>query len=94
MDLKTLCELNALGGREEAVRKAVYDICVDKLGKDAVSFDGMGSVIAVRKAKNAKLPARDVCRAHGRDRPDRGLRYRRRADQLPRRRLGRPARAA
>ena len=56
MDLKTLCELNALGGREEAVRKAVYDICVDKLGKDAVSFDGMGSVIAVRKAKNAKLP--------------------------------------
>ena len=56
MDLKTLCELKALGGREEAVRKAVYDVCVEKLGKDAVSFDGMGSVIAVRKAKNASLP--------------------------------------
>lgn len=56
MDLKTLCELKALSGREEAVRKAVYGVCVEKLGKDAVSFDGMGSVIAVRKAKNPALP--------------------------------------
>lgn len=56
MDLKTLCELKALSGREEAVRKAVYGVCAEKLGKDAVSFDGMGSVIAVRKAKNPALP--------------------------------------
>lgn len=56
MDLKTLCELRALSGREEAVRKLVYDSCADKLGKENVSFDGMGSVIAVRKAKDASLP--------------------------------------
>jgi endoglucanase len=56
MDLKTLCELRALSGREDAVRKAVYDICADTLGRENVSFDGTGSVIAVRKAKNAALP--------------------------------------
>ncbi len=56
MDLKTLCELKGLSGREEAVRKAVYDVCVEKLGKESVSFDGMGSVIAVRRAKNPALP--------------------------------------
>lgn len=56
MDLKTLCELRGLSGREEAVRKAVYDICVEKLGREAVSLDGMGSVIAVRKAEAEGLP--------------------------------------
>jgi len=56
MDLKTLCELRGLSGREDAVRKAVYDVCVEKLGKENVSFDGNGSVIAVRKATDKALP--------------------------------------
>jgi tetrahedral aminopeptidase len=56
MDLKTLCELQGLSGREEFVRKAVLDVCAEKLGKDAVTLDGTGSVIAVRKAKNGKFP--------------------------------------
>ncbi|HPF88110.1 MAG TPA: M20/M25/M40 family metallo-hydrolase [Candidatus Limiplasma sp.] len=56
MELKTLCEMQGLSGREEFVRKAVKDICIEKLGSDAVSFDGTGSVIAVRKAKNPALP--------------------------------------
>ena len=56
MDLKTLCELQGLSGREEPVRKAVMEICEAELGKDAVSLDGVGGVIAVRKAKNPALP--------------------------------------
>jgi putative aminopeptidase FrvX len=56
MDLKTLCELRGLSGREDAVRKAVYDECAETLGRDAVSFDGTGSVIAVRKAADESLP--------------------------------------
>ena len=56
MDLKTLCELEGLSGREEAVRKAVMDVCTQKLGKAAVTLDGVGSVIAVRPAKNPALP--------------------------------------
>ena len=84
MDLKTLCELQGLSGREEAVRKAVMDICVEKLGKDAVTLDGTGSVIAVRKAKDPTLPARAVRRAHGRGGPDRPLADRGRPAALPR----------
>jgi tetrahedral aminopeptidase len=56
MDLKTLCELEGLSGREEAVRRAVMEICVQKLGKAAVTLDGTGSVLAVRPAKNSALP--------------------------------------
>ncbi|MFH1880170.1 MAG: M20/M25/M40 family metallo-hydrolase [Bacillota bacterium] len=56
MDLKTLCELQGLSGREDAVRKAVKEICEETLGRGAVTLDGTGSVIAVRKAKNAALP--------------------------------------
>ncbi len=56
MELKTLCELQGLSGREEFVRKAVQELCEAKLGKDAVSLDGTGSVIAVRKAQNPALP--------------------------------------
>ena len=56
MELKTLCEMQGLSGREEFVRKAVREICEQKLGSGAVSFDGTGSVIAVRKAKNPELP--------------------------------------
>ena len=61
MDLKTLCELQGLSGREELVRKVVVDACTEALGKDAVSFDGTGSVIAVRKAKNPALPRVMLC---------------------------------
>ena len=56
MELKTLCEMQGLSGREEIVRKAVADICIEKLGQDAVSYDGTGSVIAVRKAADPSLP--------------------------------------
>ena len=56
MDLKTLCELQGVSGREEMIRKTVAEACREKLGESAVSFDGTGSVIAVRKAKDASLP--------------------------------------
>lgn len=56
MDLKTLCELQGLSGREEFVRRAVLNECVEKLGKDAITHDGLGSVIAVRKAKDETFP--------------------------------------
>ena len=56
MDLKTLCEMQGLPGREEKVRRAVYDLCVKAFGKDAVTLDGLGSVIATRKGTNAKKP--------------------------------------
>ncbi len=56
MELKTLCELQGLSGREEFVRRAVADACREALGDDAVSFDGTGSVIAVRRAKDAAFP--------------------------------------
>jgi putative aminopeptidase FrvX len=56
MDLKTLCEMQGISGREEFVRKAVADACRETLGDGAVSFDGTGSVLAVRKAADASLP--------------------------------------
>ncbi|MCE5344283.1 MAG: M20/M25/M40 family metallo-hydrolase [Eubacteriales bacterium] len=56
MDLKTLCEAQGLSGREEAVRRLVRNECVKTLGADAVSLDGIGSVIAVRKAAKPGLP--------------------------------------
>ena len=56
MDLKTLCETQGLSGREEPVRKIVYDACVQAFGKQAVSFDGLGSVIATRKGTDATKP--------------------------------------
>ncbi len=56
MDLKTLCEEQGLSGREEKVRRLVITECEKALGKDAVTLDGTGSVIAVRKAKNPKKP--------------------------------------
>jgi len=56
MDIKTLCEAQALSGREELLRRQILAACVKKLGKDAVSLDGIGSVIAVRKAVKPGLP--------------------------------------
>jgi tetrahedral aminopeptidase len=56
MDLKTLCEAQGISGREEAVRQMVRDECVKALGADAVTLDGIGSVLAVRRAVKPGLP--------------------------------------
>ena len=56
MDLKTLCELEGVSGREEPVRKAVYDACVKALGKDAVHLDKMGNVIAQKEGRDPSAP--------------------------------------
>ena len=56
MDLKTLCELPGLSGREEIVRREVLALTRARLGEDAVSLDGLGSVIAVRRGANPEKP--------------------------------------
>jgi tetrahedral aminopeptidase len=56
MDLKTLCETQGLSGREEKVRRLVIAECEKRLGKDAVTLDGTGSVITVRRAANPAKP--------------------------------------
>ena len=61
MELKTLCELPGVSGREEPVRMAVYDACVKTLGKENVWIDKMGNVIAQKKGKSAKAPHVMVC---------------------------------
>ncbi len=61
MELKTLLELPGISGREERVRMAIYDACVQKLGKDAVTIDKMGNVIAHKSGKNANAPHVMLC---------------------------------
>ena len=56
MDLKTICELPGISGREEPVRKAIYDECVEKLGKENVLIDRAGNVIAHKAGKKADAP--------------------------------------
>ena len=56
MDLKTICELPGISGREEPVRKAIYDECAAKLGKENVLIDRAGNVIAHKAAPNADAP--------------------------------------
>jgi len=56
MDLKTICELPGISGREEPVRKAIYDECVEKLGKENVLIDRAGNVIAHKSGRDAKAP--------------------------------------
>jgi len=56
MDLKTLCDMQGISGREEKVRRVVRDACVKAFGADAVALDGLGSVIATRKGSNPKKP--------------------------------------
>ena len=51
MELKQLCELPGISGREERVRAAIYEACVSALGKDAVEIDRMGNVIAHKQGK-------------------------------------------
>lgn len=54
MDLKSLCMLPGVSGREEAVRRAVFDACTEKLGKENVRFDKMGNIIAHKAGKGAR----------------------------------------
>lgn len=56
MDLRTLCELPGLSGREEPVRMAIYQECVEKLGKENVTIDRMGNVIAHKKGRDEHAP--------------------------------------
>ena len=50
MELKQLCELQGVSGREELVRAAIYEECVRVLGKENVTIDRMGNVIATSGA--------------------------------------------
>lgn len=56
MDLKTLCEMQGISGREEAVRRAVREQCVQAVGAGNVRYDGLGGVIATRPATDAAKP--------------------------------------
>lgn len=56
MDLKTICELPGISGREELVRKAIYDECIEKLGSGNVTLDRMGNVIAHLAGRKADAP--------------------------------------
>ncbi len=56
MELKTLCELQGLSGREELVRKAIYDQCVSVLGAQSVTIDRVGNVIAHKQGRDPAAP--------------------------------------
>lgn len=56
MDLMTLCQMQGLSGREENVRRAVMGFCAEKLGKEAVALDGLGSVIVTRRGTDQTKP--------------------------------------
>ena len=56
MELKQLCELQGISGREELVRAAIYDECVRTLGKENVTIDRMGNVIAHKRGRDADAP--------------------------------------
>lgn len=56
MELKALCELQGISGREEPVRRAVYAFCVEKLGEDSVTIDKMGNVIASVAGRDPSAP--------------------------------------
>jgi len=56
MELKQLCELQGISGREEPVRMAIYHHCIEKLGKENVTIDKMGNVIAHKAGKKVDAP--------------------------------------
>ena len=56
MELKQLCEMQGISGREEPVRMAVYHKCVEKLGEENVTIDKMGNVIAHKAGRNPDAP--------------------------------------
>ena len=61
MELTTLCDLPGVSGREELVRKAVLQACRDALGKEAVTIDQMGNVIAHKPGRDPAAPRKMVC---------------------------------
>lgn len=61
MELTTLCDLPGVSGREELVRKAVLQACRDALGKEAVTIDQMGNIIAHKPGRNPAAPRKMVC---------------------------------
>lgn len=63
MELKQLCELQGISGREEPVRAALIAECESALGKENVTVDKMGNVIAF-KAGRVKGAPRVMLSAH------------------------------
>ncbi|MEG2718262.1 MAG: M42 family peptidase [Clostridia bacterium] len=61
MELKQLCELQGISGREELVRMAIYRECVETLGEKNVLIDRMGNVIARKSGRNEKAPHVMLC---------------------------------
>lgn len=56
MELKTLCDLQGISGREEPVRKVIFEECTKVLGKENVQIDRMGNVIAHKAGKDSAAP--------------------------------------
>ncbi|NLO84441.1 MAG: M42 family metallopeptidase [Clostridiales bacterium] len=56
MELKQLCELQGISGREELVRAAIYDHCKNALGDENVMIDSMGNVIAHKAGRDKSAP--------------------------------------
>jgi len=56
MELKSLCELPGVSGREEPVRIAVFEECAKILGKENVKIDKMGNVIVQKKGQKKDKP--------------------------------------
>ena len=56
MELKQLCELQGVSGREELVRAAIYEACVGVLGRENVTIDRVGNVIARKRGRDAAAP--------------------------------------
>lgn len=56
MELKTLCELQGISGREELVRMAIYHECAHVLGEANVLIDRMGNVIAHKDGADKTAP--------------------------------------
>ncbi len=55
MDLKTLCEAQGASGREEPVRRMIYEACVSALGPSAETIGRLGNVLAHRAGKGPSV---------------------------------------
>lgn len=56
MELSRLCEMQGISGREEPVRTAIFQECVDVLGAENVLLDRMGNVIARKAGVDPSAP--------------------------------------
>ncbi len=54
MDLKTLCQMRAVSGNEQEIRKALIEACRPLC--DSVTIDRMGNVVAFKKGTQAGYP--------------------------------------